>query len=172
MPIQILTTYAPRNGHAEEGRNQKWEEVNEIMDKTCKRHMVTCCTDANGQLVREDEEEKKNDKGAAKHNIIGLYRNQRRTKKGMGRNYNEYAKTKRDTDENQEEAKTFKNDTWEIPKQRKYDKGTMWGLRENTSPHGPARVGKYDDKSTALRPIRNTGTQKEHHSETQTGTKI
>ena len=50
MHIQIISTYAPKNGHAEEDRRQHWGEVREIPNKTCKRHMTIWCADANGQL--------------------------------------------------------------------------------------------------------------------------
>ena len=36
MPIQILTNYAPRNGHTVEDRKQHWADVKEILNKTCK----------------------------------------------------------------------------------------------------------------------------------------
>ena len=57
MPIQILTTYAPHNGKTEEDRMQHWGEVKEILNKTCKRHMVIWSTDANGKIGRDEEEE-------------------------------------------------------------------------------------------------------------------
>ena len=40
MPIHILSTYAPHNGRAEAERRQHWGEVNEILNRTCKRHMI------------------------------------------------------------------------------------------------------------------------------------
>ena len=55
MPIDILTTYAPHTGHTEADRNQRWGEVKEIMNKTCKRHMVTWRADANGKIGRDEE---------------------------------------------------------------------------------------------------------------------
>ena len=58
MPIQIITSYAPHNGHTEEDRRQHWREVKEILNKTCKRHMIIWRTDANGQIGRDEEEAK------------------------------------------------------------------------------------------------------------------
>ena len=58
MPIQILSTYEPHNGHAEAERRQQWQEAKEIPNKTCKRHMIIWCTDANGQPDRDKEAEK------------------------------------------------------------------------------------------------------------------
>ena len=40
MPTQIISTYAPHNGHNEEVRNQHWEDVQELLNKTCKRHLI------------------------------------------------------------------------------------------------------------------------------------
>ena len=92
-PIQILTTYAPHNGRAEEDRNQHWGEVKEILNKTCKRHMVIWRTDENGQIGRDEEEGgstakkchsqhnraqrqiKKTEKGNGTHKEICLRRN-------------------------------------------------------------------------------------------------
>ena len=39
MHIQILTTYAPHNGHTED-RKQSWEAAQAIMNKICKRQMI------------------------------------------------------------------------------------------------------------------------------------
>ena len=54
MPIQIITAYAPHNGHAEEDRRHPWEDVKETLDKTCKRHMIIWRTAANGQIGRDE----------------------------------------------------------------------------------------------------------------------
>ena len=69
MSIQIISTYAPHNGHVEAERRQHCEEVKEILHKTCKRHMIIWCRDANGQLGRENEEGKA-DKDYAKQDIV------------------------------------------------------------------------------------------------------
>ena len=58
MPIQLLITYAPNNGHTGEHRLQKCGEVKEIMNKECKRRVITWRTDANGQIGRGEEEGK------------------------------------------------------------------------------------------------------------------
>ena len=60
MPIQIHPNYTPRNGHAEADRRQRWGEVKEILNKTCKRHMIIWCADANENLGRDKEEENEN----------------------------------------------------------------------------------------------------------------
>ena len=52
MPIQILTTYAPHNGHTEEDRKQHWKEVKEILNEKCKRHIIIWCAVPNGQMGR------------------------------------------------------------------------------------------------------------------------
>ena len=58
IPIHIIPTYAPHNGHAAAERRQRWEEDKEILNKARKRHMVIWCADANGQLGRDKEDEK------------------------------------------------------------------------------------------------------------------
>ena len=59
MPLQILSTYAPHNGHAEAERKQHWGEVKEILDKTCKSHMIIWRADANGLLGSGKEEKQR-----------------------------------------------------------------------------------------------------------------
>ena len=58
IPIHILSTYAPRSGHTEAERRHQWGEVNEILNRTCKRRMIIWRADANGQLGRDKEEGK------------------------------------------------------------------------------------------------------------------
>ena len=57
--IQIITTYAPHNGHTEEGRQKHWGEVKEIANKTCKRQMILRRTDENGKIGRGGEKKAK-----------------------------------------------------------------------------------------------------------------
>ena len=57
MPIQILTTYAPQNGHTGEDRRQHCGDVREILDETCKLHMIIWRGGADGQIGRDREEE-------------------------------------------------------------------------------------------------------------------
>ena len=81
MPIQIITTYAPNNGRTEEYRIQHWGEVKEILNMTCKRHMIIWRTDANGQIGWGEEG------GAVKKchiHIIGPYARAKKTGKGHG----------------------------------------------------------------------------------------
>ena len=74
MPIQIISIYAPRNGHTEEDRRQHWEEVNEILTNTCKRHMIIWCADANGRLGSDEATEApKTNKYNATTKIVGPY---------------------------------------------------------------------------------------------------
>ena len=68
---RILSTYAPRNGRKAEDRRQRLIDVKEILNKTCKRHMIIWRTDANGQLGRDGEE----DEGAEKFRAIPRKRN-------------------------------------------------------------------------------------------------
>ena len=50
MPIRIISTYAPHNGHTEETKRKHWEDVQELLSKTCKRHLIIWGADTNGQL--------------------------------------------------------------------------------------------------------------------------
>ena len=77
-PIHILSTYAPHNGHTEAERKQQWEEFKEILNKTCKRHMIIWCADANGQLGRETK--KKTKEPSRKHNTQQQNRTMRKSK--------------------------------------------------------------------------------------------
>ena len=94
MPIQIISTYAPHNGHAEEDRGQHWEEVKEILNQTCKRHMIIWCTDANGQLGRDKKKVKRHNENDARSKI-GPYTRAKKTEE----------------EEEEEEAEEEGNDT-------------------------------------------------------------
>ena len=50
MPIQIISTYAPHSGNKEEIRKKRWNDVNELLSKTSKRHLIICGADAYGQI--------------------------------------------------------------------------------------------------------------------------
>ena len=72
-PIHIISTYAPHNGHTEETKRRHWEGVQELIKKTCKKHLIIWGTDANGQLGnrnREEEEEKYAKRGQIGRKII------------------------------------------------------------------------------------------------------
>ena len=85
IPIHIISTYAPHNGHAEAERRQHCGEVKEILNKTCKRHMVIWCTDSNGKLGKGGEEEGgKTAQNNAIYNIRGPVSSATRTEKGNG----------------------------------------------------------------------------------------
>ena len=40
MPIQVISTYAPHSGREEEVRKHHWEDVNELLSKTSKQHLI------------------------------------------------------------------------------------------------------------------------------------
>ena len=50
MPIHVISTYAPHSGHSEETRQQHWQDVQELLNKTSKQHLIIWGADANGQL--------------------------------------------------------------------------------------------------------------------------
>ena len=97
--IQILSTYAPSNGHAEEERRQHWGEVKETLNETCERHLLIWGADANGQLGRIEriQEEEKDTHGHVATRVIGPYAREekRRRKNEMGYSYREYASDNR-----------------------------------------------------------------------------
>ena len=84
MPIHILSTYAPRNGHTEETKRKNLEDVQELLSKTCNRHLVILGAAANGQLGNRnhEEEEKYAKKEYADRRIIGPYAKANRAAKG------------------------------------------------------------------------------------------
>ena len=110
MPVQIITTYAPHNGHTDGDRRQQWEEIKAILNKTCKRHMIIWRTAANGQIGRDGEEEKTQINATC--NIIGPYTRakNRKSKRHIPNKY--MPKTQHDTNGNMEEAKNGKKDRW------------------------------------------------------------
>ena len=91
MPIQIISTYAPHNGHAEEDRTQHWKEVKGILNKTCKRHMIIWCADANGQLGRDKEEGKKPQRKHRTQQDRTIHRSKENRKNDMAHTLQDYA---------------------------------------------------------------------------------
>ena len=68
MPIHIISTYAPHNGRNEETKNHHWGDVQELLNKTCKRHLILWGAAANGQIGNKDKtaEEKYNKKNSTR----------------------------------------------------------------------------------------------------------
>ena len=86
MPIHAISTYAPHSGHNEETRQQHWQDVQELLSKTRKQHLIIWGDDANGQLGnRNKAEDTKHTKQAGQtQSIIGPYTKASRTQKEMG----------------------------------------------------------------------------------------
>ena len=121
MPIQIRPTYAPRNGHAEAERRQHWEEVKEIFNRICKRHMTIWRADANGQLGRDKEAEKtKSPQENITRSKIGPYTrgNRKRERNSTRKNM---PNTTDDTDDNMVRAEQENRTHGKIQTTRKYD---------------------------------------------------
>ena len=91
IPIQILTTYSPHNGHTED-RRKRLCDAKEILHKTCKRHMIIWRADANGHPGNGGGGGK-GQPGNAKNNIIGPYARAIGTGKEMGRDCRKYARS-------------------------------------------------------------------------------
>merc|ERR1712112_250354 len=86
MPIHVISTYAPHIGHNEETRQQHWQDVQELLNKTSKQHLIIWGADANGQLGnRNKAEDTKHTKQAGQtQSIIGPYTKANQTEKGNG----------------------------------------------------------------------------------------
>ena len=68
-----------------EDRKKQWEEANEILNKTCKRHMVIWRTDANGELGSEYAEGNADkDNAQMAKNILGPYIRVAKAEEGNG----------------------------------------------------------------------------------------
>ena len=149
MPIQILTTYAPHNGKTEEDRMQHWGEVKEILNKTCKRHMIIWRADANGQIGRDegDGAEEHNAKAMPRATLLGHIPEQKR--KGDVTRLKETCQRRN----------MIPMATWKHPEiEKNVDGGNIdtqkirprkYGKRRcatNTSPRGKARVVKQEGK--------------------------
>ena len=96
MPTHIISTYAPRNVTYRR-RKKHWGCVQELLNKTCKRHLIIWGGDANGQLGYRNhgEEEKYATKKHADQRIIGPYTKAYKTEKEMDQDYTEYAEGNR-----------------------------------------------------------------------------
>ena len=86
MPIHIISTYAPRNGHTEGTERQHWGDVKELLSKTCERHLIVWGADANGQIGNRNHEEgeKYAQKEHSDRRIIGPYAKASETEQGNG----------------------------------------------------------------------------------------
>ena len=97
MPIHIISTYAPHNGHTEEERRQHWEDAKELFNKTRRRRLILWGADANGNWGTETRKKKRNmpKKANADQRIIGFCTKANRAGKEMAHNYTEYAEDDR-----------------------------------------------------------------------------
>merc|ERR1712112_100296 len=83
IPIHVISTYAPHSGHNEETRQQHWQDVKELLNKTSKQHLIIWGADANGQLGnRNKTEEVRHMRHAGQvKSIIGPYTKAERAEK-------------------------------------------------------------------------------------------
>ena len=97
MPIRIISTYAPRNGHTEEAKRKHWGDVQELLNKTCERHLIIWGAGANGQMRNRNHgtEEKYTKKDHVDQRIKGPYARANRAEKEMEQDYTEYAEDNR-----------------------------------------------------------------------------
>ena len=59
MPIRIISTYAPRNGHTAEAERKHGGDVKELLSTTCERHLLIWGAGASAQLGNRNHEEEK-----------------------------------------------------------------------------------------------------------------
>ena len=134
MPIHIISTYAPHNGHTEETKRRHWEDVQELLNKTCKQHPIIRGEDANGQLGNRnrEEEEKYAKKGQIGRKIIGPYTRARQAEKGNGARLHRICRIQQ----------MIPMTTWEKPKIIKQDR---WKQQpgDATRGAGERKLGKY-----------------------------
>jgi len=86
IPIHVISTYAAHSGHNEETRQQHWQDVQELLNKTSKRHLIIWGADANGQLGNRNkaEDARYTRQAGQVQSIIGPYTKAERTEKGNG----------------------------------------------------------------------------------------
>ena len=77
IPVNIISIYAPHNGHAIEKRKLFWKEVNKNLMNVHKKGIVICGIDANGQLGAGNN-------GTKHERTIGMWTNAKATEKGNG----------------------------------------------------------------------------------------
>jgi len=53
--MNIINTYAPDMSYDEETHNKHWAETREIMSSIPKNNAICWCTDNNGQITQDDE---------------------------------------------------------------------------------------------------------------------
>ena len=77
IPVNIISIYAPHNGHAIEKRKLFWKEVNNNLTNVHKKGIVICGIDSNGQLGAGNN-------GTRHERTIGMWTNAKNTEKGNG----------------------------------------------------------------------------------------
>jgi len=123
-PITILTTYAPHKGYSAQERKKHWDQVDNTIQQIPKRHMTIWCTDSNGQLGKDNQDNKN------KH-IIGPYTNAKETEKGNGQRLYNTCKT----------YNLIPMNTWKRPNLTKEEKQYI---------KNPAQPGTTEQKLTKI----------------------
>ena len=114
MPIQVISTYAPHSGHREEIRQQHWNDVNELLNKTSKQHLIIWGAGANGQIGSNDKINgiRQKRQTAKMKSIIGPYTKIKHIEKGNGADLHRICK----------QQQMIPMATWRKPKIHKQDK--------------------------------------------------
>ena len=96
MPIHVISTYAPRSGHNVETRQQHWQDVQELLNKTRKQHLLIWGEDANGQLGNRNKKTQNIQDKQHKYEVsLGPIPEQAKQKKEMEPTYTGYAASSR-----------------------------------------------------------------------------
>ena len=86
-PIRIISTYAPYNEHKLGVTEQRRNDVTEILNQTCKRHMIIGRAVANGHIAGGIGHRDENGGEKRLANVVGSYAQSGQTEKAMGRIY-------------------------------------------------------------------------------------
>ena len=99
--------------HTEETKRKHWEDVQELLNKTCNRHLIIWGADASGKLGNRNREEEEEEKYAKKEHddrrIIGHIRKPTRQKRKWGKTTQNIPKRTNDTDGNMEKPQDITN---------------------------------------------------------------
>ena len=144
MPIHIVSTYAPRNGHTEEARGKHWGGAKELLNETCRRHLILWGADANGQMGnrnQSEEEERYAKKGKCRSRDNWTIHESEQEREGeRSATAQNMQKTTNDTNDNLERTKNRRKRQMEAAAKRGNEGKLGKNSNKNTPQHGPARM--------------------------------
>ena len=142
MPIHIISTYAPHNGHTEATKRIRWGDVKELLNKTCSRHLIIWVAVANGQIGNRnhEEEEKYAKKEHDDQRVIGPYAKARKPEKEMDHEYAEYSDGRRWRRWQHGENQKLHDETSGNNKKAKRGRTGRKKTKKSIRQHGPYRM--------------------------------